>query len=262
MTSLTLFKYLYYSTLLRSFNNFNPGQNLYVRIFICFIVMSFPNFYDKCIKTEFVYLFLTIFLNPLINLTNLYLNILFIILHVFSRSLLIAKFVFPPSRPPYSSCIHLQYLIFNRTLFILLTQSENWYSYLKDCSLECIQARPISVFNLGSSGTISLDWFVFLPFYLRIWFIELTTILPRGWLPQACFNLFQYLTYRNWTDFFSFLVLFEELLDEYFICSNLWRSLRTKQSLRSLLCLACYLSLFPFFIVDLCRPVKIISITY
>ena len=125
MTSLTLFKYLYYSTLLRSFKNFNPGQNLCARIFIFLIVMIFPNFYDKCIKTEFVYLFLTIFLNSLINLTNLYLNILFIILYVFSKSFLIAMFVFPPSRPPYSSCIHLQYLIFNRTLFILLTQSEN-----------------------------------------------------------------------------------------------------------------------------------------
>lgn len=127
MISLTLFKYLYYSTLFRSFKNFIPGQNLCVRIFVFFTDMIFPNFCNKYIKkrTEFVYLFLTIFLNSLINLTNFYLTILFIILHVFSKCPLIAKFVFPPSRPPDSSCIHLQYLIFNHTLFILLTQSEN-----------------------------------------------------------------------------------------------------------------------------------------
>ena len=61
-----------------------------------------------------------------------YFTILIISLHVLSR---VSS---APNRHPGWSCIHLQYLIFNRTLFILLTQSENWYFYLKDCSLECV----------------------------------------------------------------------------------------------------------------------------
>lgn len=67
------------------------------------------------------------------------------------------------------------------------------------------------MFNLGSSGIISLDWFVFLPLHLRTWFywVNNYSSLEDGYHKCVSSNSNILLIEIELIFFFSLLVLFE-----------------------------------------------------